>query len=308
MDTLKLIIPWTTFADRADKIAIEGRRIYDQEKQIKTEEDFEKVKLEIKGWVTETTAFLKDSFDKKENEYANSFYYARVNRYSLANVKMLNQRIKEEFDDLGAKLNNIWSAKRLLSVCDFIINSSLVDELKQREKYTTQDKLSLLLNKLYDLYDDFYYPIKDILIGNGIKMKRYDEDRELAGVLEDNGYIQTTPSEDGLSAKLTATGAIHVEELRKSYKEDYSDIDKTSEELNDKIDQLVYDLRKLGLGQEIIYNEIEELKDLYTKVSKKTWGQALKGKLFDIGLSQALNKDTLQFIYEQLTNHTLRLP
>lgn len=307
LDTIKLILPWATFSDKADKIAIEGRRIYDQEKETKTEEDLERVKSEINKWVSETTSFFKESFDKKDNEYANSFYNARYSRYSLANVKNLSQRIKEEFEDLGMKINNIWSTTKLLGVCDAIINSSLVDELKQRDKYTTQDKLTLLLNKLYDLYDDFYYPIKDILIGNGIKLKRYDEDRELCSILEEKDFIHTIPSEEGLSAQLTANGAIHVEDFRKSYKEDYSDINKTSEELNEKIDQIIYELRKQGLGQEIIYNEIDELKDLYTKVSKKTWGQALKGKLFDIGLSQALDKDTVQFIYEQLTNHQLRL-
>lgn len=82
----------------------------------------------------------------------------------------------------------------------------------------------------------------------------------------------------------------------------------SSEEMNAKVDSIVTELRKLGLGQEIIYNEIEELKDLYIKLNKKHWTQTLKGKLVDIGLSQVLDKDVLKEIYQQLTNHPFKLP
>lgn len=306
-DLVKLTMKWNDFSNKIEGLIIEGRKIYDKEKEVKTEVDYQKIKEDVKKWVTTAHEFLKKSFNKENNEYENSFYYARYSRYDLGNAKTLNQLIKEAFEDLGTKINDLWSTRRLLSVCESIIDSNEIKS-KQRENYSIQDKASLLMSKLYELHDDLYYPIKDILIGNGIKFKSYDEDRELASLLEDNGFIQTTPSEDGLSAQLTISGAMHVEELRKVHNEDYNDITKSSDEINKKIDQIIQELHKQHLGQEIIYNELEELKDLYTKVSKKTWGQTLKGKLFDIGVSQALDKDVLQYIYEQLTNHQLRLP
>jgi len=110
-----------------------------------------------------------------------------------------------------------------------------------------------------------------------------------------------------LTIQLTAKGKIYVEKLEKKRPTDYSHIDKSKKELDRKIDEVKNELWKLGLGQEIIFEELEELKSLYTKVDKKTWGQVLKGKLIDLGLSELISTDTMNFIYKELTNEILRL-
>jgi predicted nuclease with TOPRIM domain len=73
-----------------------------------------------------------------------------------------------------------------------------------------------------------------------------------------------------------------VEKNRKPIRENYEDIRQTTEEMEKKINEIIERLTVLGYGQEIIFDELQELKDLYTKLSKKTWGQLLKGKLIDL--------------------------
>jgi hypothetical protein len=76
--------------------------------------------------------------------------------------------------------------------------------------------------------------------------------------------------------------------------------------VNLKIDEVLNGLHKLQLGQEIIFDEIEELRGLLS-LDKKNWKQNLKGKLLDIGLSQMLDKETLEWIYRTLTGDNLSL-
>lgn len=77
--------------------------------------------------------------------------------------------------------------------------------------------------------------------------------------------------------------------------------------LNEKIDDILSQLIKLGYGQEIIFNEIEELRNLQTKLSKKSWAQLLKGKLVDLILSELLPKNIAKTVYEFLTDEHFKL-
>jgi hypothetical protein len=76
--------------------------------------------------------------------------------------------------------------------------------------------------------------------------------------------------------------------------------------VNVKIDEVLSELHKLHLGQEIIFDEIEQLRELLT-LDKKNWKQNLKGKLLDMGLSKLLEKEMLEWIYRTLTGDSLSL-
>ena len=51
----------------------------------------------------------------------------------------------------------------------------------------------------------------------------------------------------------------------------------------------------------------KKLRNLQTKLPKKTWGQLLKGKLLDLALSEIISKETATYIYENLTNDHFKL-
>lgn len=87
----------------------------------------------------------------------------------------------------------------------------------------------------------------------------------------------------------------------------YDSINQSPEMLNSKIDEIILLLKKQGFGQEILFNELQELKDLYTKLNKKNWGQILKGKLVDLAVSQIINQETAKTIFKALTEQILHL-
>lgn len=87
----------------------------------------------------------------------------------------------------------------------------------------------------------------------------------------------------------------------------YELIDKTQKELNEKINKIGEKLKKQGYGQEILFNELQELKELYPQLTKKNWGEILKGKLIDLGISEILNREAIEMVFKDLTNQILRI-
>lgn len=308
MEQLQLTIDWNSFSGKIDELLNKSQELLAKERITKTENDLETIKAVITNWSAECHTLLKESFNDSSNKFEKSFKTARHRGFSIPGARQdIYQDVKDEFENLKAKQRDLFGSQRILSVSDSIIKPEQ-DNIRNRQNYSTEEKLELILQKLYDLYDNNYYPIKEILWGNGIPLRKDHEERELGVFLETHGLIKFTNSEYGICGQLTLAGSLQVESQRKSYKENYNDINGSASDMSQKIDEVITELKKLGLGQEIIYNEIEELKEVYTKVNKKTWAQTLKGKLIDIALAQALDKDTLKFIYEQLTTHQLRLP
>src|SRR5690606_49208 len=72
-------------------------------------------------------------------------------------------------------------------------------------------------------------------------------------------------------------------------------------ELHSKIDDVLERLEKLGLGQEIIFEEIESLKTKSKKISKKDLKLILIGQLVSFG-SGVIDTETASQIFEQLTD------
>ena len=205
----------------------------------------------------------------------------------------LPQKIKYKKSDLKEKISTLNYMLRILSVSDAII----LPEYKVERK-TTEEILELILDKLFELYDDNFHSVEMILWGNGVETKRHDEARQFAKILERNGYVEIRPSRQ-IVAKLTLDGKMYVENRKKRETIDYSKISDSQKAIDEKIDEVLNELNKLGLGQEILFDELNELKVLYSKLSKKNWGQLLKGKIVDLGLSQVVNNDVLGKIYEE---------
>ncbi len=303
-DRIHLVVPFETFKSNADKAISEAALLH--QTAVDSQEQYDVIKTKTEEWEKNTLQMLGCSFNLEENKFKNEFQYAAPLYFANPDLKFseLTERLKNR---IAERQKSLWGNLRILSVCDAIIKPEQID-IAHRESYSIDETLGLILEKLYELYDDFYYPIGEILEGNGIKMRRHDDDRNLANMLKDRGLILAMGTSDGINAQLTGEGAMFVERNRKATKENYNDINKSQQEMNEKIDEIMQRLEKLGFGQEIIYDELQELKDLYSKIDKKTWGQLLKGKLIDLSVEKILDMDTLMFIYKSLTTHQLILP
>ena len=300
----ELKIEWETFKTQMNLLENKGKEL--TKISPRNNEDTDKFVAEYKEWRTEVLDCLTSAFDKT-NSYVQSFRMANSNKYNFSgNQTNFDNIVREQKQDLRNDLLNIEYITKLLSVSDLIVKPNQID-LSIREEYTSEDILELILEKLYELYDDNTYPILPILEGNGIILKKRHEEFEYVKLLENNGYVTSTNIARQADAQLTVNGKIYIENKKKQSKPNYESIsDKENVDL--KIDALIEKLEKLGYGQEIIFNELEELKELYIHLNKKNWGELVKGKIIDLGLQQVINEDIMKLIYNSITNDILRIP
>ena len=182
------------------------------------------------------------------------------------------------------------------------MTESLCNPDKELNVQTVSDRNDFVLSKLNTVFGDDFYSISRIFNFNGIKF-RENETREIAEDLFSRGYLilkERYGSRDDV--KISVKGARYIERKLK-IKTEKND----KNELESKIDKILEHLVTLGFGQEVIFNEIDELKDLQHTLSKKSWSQLLKGKLVDLTLENLLTPDVAKSVYEYLTNGDLKL-
>jgi len=182
------------------------------------------------------------------------------------------------------------------------IVDSLIDKDQAPKIETVSEKNDFVLKKLHTLFSGGSYSIQRIMELNGIEF-RSGEPREIAEDLHRRGYVSMDDrwGEKSL-AKISIKGANYVERKARQKKSKNVDTD-----LSKKLDSVLEHLSKLGAGQEIIFDEIGELKELQLSLSKKTWSQLLKGKLLDLAIDKIISTETATFVYEYLTNGDLKL-
>ncbi|NQU85782.1 MAG: hypothetical protein HQ541_08485, partial [Mariniphaga sp.] len=80
-------------------------------------------------------------------------------------------------------------------------------------------------------------------------------------------------------------------------------------EMKQKLDDILYEIAHLKMGQEIIYEdiktELEELKSLFY-LSKKNWKQLLLGKVIDMTIAGLISETISKQILELLQNDILK--
>lgn len=301
----ELKIEWEIFKNQMNSFENKGEEL--SKISTRSIEETNNFVTEYKEWRDKVVNFLISSLDST-NSYVQSFRIANSNKFNLhGNQTSFDNFAREQKQDLKNDLLYIQYITKLLSVSDLIIKPNQID-LSIREKYTSEDILELILDKLYELYDNNIYPILPILEGNGIILKKQREEFEYVKLLENFGYIISNNIARQADAQLTVNGKIYVENKLKQSKPNYESICDDKEIINSKIDDLMGKLEKLGFGQEIIYNELEELKELYIHLDKKNWGELVKGKIIDLGLQQIINEDIMKLIYNSITNDVLRIP
>ncbi|UVD79369.1 hypothetical protein NWE55_14740 [Myroides albus] len=316
---MKLITDWNVFKKNVSELIVEGNEIV---QNFDTNKNYEEQKEYISIWHTKILNEFESSFEPNINELSseiknafreqNNTYNTPQNQYNrkFNFPKDKEQENRENNISFKNKLESLLKYLsfylKFLSASDSIIYPELI-ELNNRDNYSTENVLNLILEKLYILYDTNYISINSILNANGIKLSRHGEERELTKVLEKKGLINVMSARD-VSAQLTIQGKMYVEEKQKTSKSNYEKIDDNQLEFEKTIDQILLKLEKLGYGQQIIFEEIEELKDLHSKLNKKNFGQVLKGKLIDLALSKAIENDTISYIYNKITDEILKLP
>lgn len=223
-------------------------------------------------------------------------HYLSIDDFILGDYG-LGDKPKKERNRLLRFLNSLVSTTCYLSTIDSLINPETNIKIE-----TATDKSDYLLSKLNMLFGDEMYSATLLLELNDIKL-RQKEGREIIEDLHRRGYV-IMEDQYGTSdkVKISVKGAAYIERKTKPKNRTVGD-----KELNKRIDNIIEHLTTLGYGQEIIFNEIEELRELQNKLSKKSWKQLLKGKLIDLTLDKLISIDTANSVYEYLAQGSFKL-
>lgn len=289
-----LSIPYKEFSKTLAGFKIEG-------KSILMKSDSSILITESENWRNKVEKYLIDSIEPTADDFTYKFKY----REPLIDFYMWKDEDNEEKRVNRALKKEIENLTYIENLCSIIEPfQDMAWSCEQIE--TVQGRLDFVLAKLYLVFNENYFSIREILSFNGFDV-RSGESMQIAELLDKKGYAEKKEkySPDKDDVRITVKGAAYIERKNKSQlkKKKLNE----SEEINTKIDLVLAKLEALGFGQEIVFNEIEELKDLYGKIPKKSWQQLIKGKLIDLGLSEVLSKEAIQFVYESLTNEALKL-
>lgn len=306
MNSLQLTKPWVQFKSELQDIIKKGEAL--KNIAINSLWEFQQQEAKRIAWDRDVFALIKESSSNEINPMVIELNNEADNNFNVPNdLFPLKDLIFQFKGRIQIKTQYLFLKMRILDVCDLIVRPNDVN-LDERSFLTLKQKQQFILDKLFVLYDDNYYPIEEILYCNGIKLNRGGEANELVEILENNGYVEPRRHVGSkVHAKLTVRGYMFIEEVRQPAVENYNDIHFSPSELVQKMDEIKDDLNKLGLGHEILYNELEELTNLYKTLNKKNWGQLLKGKLLDIAIGKLVDNTTISFVYEALTDHKLKL-
>lgn len=299
---------WKEFTAALDVLVEEGDLIHGEVNATSNDEELNRQIVLTKEWVQKGVDLLGDPIIPVTFGFANDFRNSGNNGYRINREIPFEKKRKDQAAVIASKLTELYVQKRILSVCDLVTNPESV-LIESRSSFTTDQTINLLLDKLYELYDNMLYPVKPILEGNGVPIRRHYEEHDFVKLLLNQGLVESQLAlGQPANAQLSVNGRLYVEEQRSTTKPDYSKIPISDEALQQTMDIILHKVSMMEFGQEIIFNELEELKELRGKIKNRTWGQLLKVKLVDLVADKVLDKETVQWIYEEFTKTKLELP
>lgn len=297
-----LKVKWENFKIDIEEFKIKGNAIISKYQSSRTEDEFENLKDEKKSWEKSVISHVSKSFEPENRSFANEF--KAHNGFNTGFKLGVDQKVKNEIQGIKDEINGLEYYLKMLFISDAVVRPGEID-LNERQNLDTEGRLDLILSKLYDLYNDRkYHSIKWILEGNGIKLNRHGEDWDYGKMLENRGLIDSLTAKD-TNARLTLEGKMAIEQARKAKVTDYSKISSSDEELKEIIKKVLTEIEKLGYGQKIVFDEFEELRDDIPKLSKKSFGQLLKSKLYDLVTAKAFDKAIASEIFKEFTQQIL---
>lgn len=297
-----LRVKWEEFKSKLEEFQSEGNALFEKYKITRTEDSLVELKEEKQSWEKSVISYVSKSFEPENKNFANEFKAQRG--YSTGFKLGVDQKIKNEIQALKDEINGLDYFLKMLFISDTIVRPDEID-LSERQNLDTEGILDLILVKLYNLYKDGkYHSINWILEGNGVRLNGRSEDWDYGRMLENRGFIECMNGRN-VNAKLTLEGKYMIEQARKAKVTDYSKISSSEEELKNLIKEVLVKIEGLGFGQQIIFDEFDELRNDIPNLSKKSFGQLLKSKLYDLVTAKAFDKAVASEIFKEFTNEIL---
>lgn len=294
-----LKVKWEGFKSKLESFQSEGNKIIEKYKIARTEDLLSELNEEKLSWENNVINYVKTSFEPENTNFAYEF---KAQRGFNTGMKLgADQRIKNTIQAFKDEVNGLDYYLKMLFIADAIVRADEID-LEQRGNLDIEGRLDLVLLKLYDLYNDRkYHSIKWILESNGVELNVHGEDWDYGKMLENRGLADVLTTKN-TCARLTLEGKYAIEQARKAQLPDYSKISNSEEELKELLKEVLAEVKKSGYGQQIIFDEFDELRNDIPHLSKKSFGQLLKSKLGDLVAAKAFDKAVASDIFKQFTD------
>lgn len=190
---MKLTTKWNKFKSEILSLIEEADDLLYYERDNIKQNDCILLQKKIENWINESLNYLKKSFDSPQNEFAENFENAKANKVYFKNLKdNVIESLNGALDELNSKKKTLEYFIQILSVSDAIIQPNFID-LETRALYTQNEIKDLILDKLYYLYNHNYYPVHEIVKGNGIMTSRFAVN-EILDELESKGLVRVINS------------------------------------------------------------------------------------------------------------------
>jgi len=292
---MRLIIPLTTFEEKCDSLATDGNNLI-QAANVDTHEKLSLFHSDVAAWDAKSKACFQKSFEPEDNDFYKEYLYS----YQSGEGNRSSMPMASIHNEISTKVQAIISIKDFVKISDLIINPEN-PELNKRKEFAIAQKEELLLTKLYSLYPKGkFYSVRNIFEYNGIAMNSSDDDIKICEPLKQIGDIELLETPQGITAKLTESGVKIVEKSFLHINQDPTTHPSINAEA--KFNAIITELNNSGIVQDIVFEEINDLRQLIYKLTQKQWKEVVLGKLVDLGVQQSVKNDTLKLIYEKLTN------
>jgi hypothetical protein len=220
----------------------------------------------------------REHLEIKITQFLNLLFEQPISKRTL-------ERISEDFDDLKNKIKEILSTAGRYSAKQHVTDL-LISREKQgafaffeiTKKFEIEKKNT---NHYIDLSSEWYSPSGD-----------YDNYQEYFNTYFFEPFIELIEW--------------YLRESKIKQEIDYFSREEI-ELLEDRFELVESQLQKLGLGQEIIFNETDEIKELVNGLNKKNWTEVIKGKFIDTALGSLISIESAELIIKTLTGEDIKL-
>ena len=292
---MRLTIPLVAFEEKCDSLATDGNNLI-QIATVDTHEKLTTFHADVEEWCKQSKLFFQKSFEPADNNFYKEYIYSYPSE--VADRALMPMATIQ--NEISIKVQSIISIKDFVRISDLIINPEN-PELDKRKEFAIAQKEELLLTKLYSLYPKGkFYSVRNIFEYNGIVMNTADDDVKICDPLKQIGDIEVLDTPLGMAARLTESGVKIVEKLFLHINQEPTTQPTINAEA--KFNAMISELNHAGIVQDIVFDEINDLRQLINKLTPKQWKEVVLGKLVDLGVQQSVKNDTLKLIYERLTN------
>lgn len=314
---VKLSISLEQFLPEAAEIISQGRAIL-KSPTVYTEQGYKQFLDSADSWLEKLHTWFTQIFVDADNPLVEELNAADYVPFQPSGVPPnYTSLMHSQIETMEAKLSLLEQYKRTFPAYDLLTNPENVD-LLERKNWDEDQKQLFILQSLQKLRGDSMDSIEDLFTYNGLEPSYTYEIREICKELADQGFIEWLPYGGGLNqARLLPAGNRYLKQLAGSMKQNDEAAEKPTkseiEQMRQRIDDLIEELNKKSgdnqnvmNGLEIVFNELQELKELFPSMKKKNWGEIVLGKLGTMVMDKVLDTETIQELYQKLTGHELK--